>query len=58
MIPHPNTIHVVTELRRQDLLTTAEHERQVAIIAGSVLPWRQLAVCALTLLAFALGVGA
>jgi hypothetical protein len=58
MIPHPTTMmHVVTELRRQDFLTAAEHERQVAPIAGAVLPWRQMAVCAITLLALALGLG-
>ena len=57
MIPHPTTIHAVTELRRQDLLTAVEHERQAATIAGTVLPWRQLAVCAITLVALALGFG-
>jgi hypothetical protein len=58
MIPHPTTMmHVVTELRRQDFLTAAEHERQAATIAGTVLPWRQMAVCAMTLLAVALGLG-
>ena len=58
MIPHPTTMmHVVTELRRQDFLTTAEHERQAAKMAGAVLPWRQMAVCAITLLALALGLG-
>ena len=59
MIPHPTTIpHNVTELRRQDFLTAAEHERQAATIAGTVLPWRQMAVCAITMLALALGLGA
>jgi hypothetical protein len=58
MIPHPTTMmHVVTELRRQDFLTTAEHERQAAKMPGSVLPWRQMAVCAMTILAVALGLG-
>jgi hypothetical protein len=58
MIPHPTTMmHVVTELRRQDFLTAAEHERQVAPIAGTVLPWRQMAVCAISFLALALGLG-
>jgi hypothetical protein len=57
MIPHPTTIHVVTELRRQEVLTGAEHERQAAKIAGAILPWRQMAVCAITLLALALGFG-
>ena len=57
MIPHPTTIQVVTDLRRQDLLTAAEHQRQAATIGGTVLPWRQLAVCAITLVALALGLG-
>jgi hypothetical protein len=58
MIPHPTTMmHVVTELRRQDFLTTAEHARQAAPIAGGVRPWRQMAICAITLLALALGLG-
>jgi len=58
MIPHPTTMmHVVTELRRQDFLITAEHERQAAPIAGKGLPWRQMAVCAITLLGLALGLG-
>ena len=58
MIPHPTTMmHVVTELRRRDFLTTAEHERQAAKMAGAVLPWRQMAVCGITLLALALGFG-
>lgn len=58
MIPHPTTMmHVVTELRRQDFLTTAEHERQAAPIAGADLPWRHLAICAITLLGLALGLG-
>ena len=39
MIPHPTTMmHVVTELRRQDFLTTAEHARQAAPIAGESVP--------------------
>ena len=57
VIPHPTTIHVVTELRRQEVLTSAVHERQAATFAGTVLPWRQKAVCAITLLALALGLG-
>ena len=57
MIPHPTTIQVVTELRRQDFLTIAEHERQAATMEGTVLPWRHLAVCAVTLVALALGFG-
>jgi hypothetical protein len=57
MIPHPTTIQVVTELRRQEFLATAGRERQAATAAGAVLPWRQLAVCALTLVALALGFG-
>jgi hypothetical protein len=58
MIPHPTTMmHVVTELRRQKFLTTAEHPPQAAPIAGGVRPWRQMAVCAITLLALALGLG-
>ena len=57
MIPHPTTIQVVTELRRQEFLTTARRERQAATAAGTVLPWRQVAVCAITLVALALGFG-
>jgi hypothetical protein len=57
MIPHPITIHNVTELRRQELLTTVEHERQAATMARTVLPWRQMAVCAISFLALALGLG-
>jgi hypothetical protein len=57
MIPHPTTIQVVTELRRWEVLTTAGRERQVATAAGTVLPWRHLAVCAVTLVASALGFG-
>jgi hypothetical protein len=58
MIPHPTTMmRIVTELRRQDFLTTAEHERQTAKTAGTVLPWRQMAVCAMALLGLALGLG-
>jgi hypothetical protein len=38
MIPHPITIHNVTELRRQELLTTVKHERQAVTRAGIVLP--------------------
>jgi hypothetical protein len=57
MIPHPATIQVVTELGRQEPLTTADHERQAARTAGEVLLWRQMAVCAITLLALALGLG-
>ena len=58
MIPHPTTIQAVNELRRQDFLPIAEHERQAATMAGTVLPWRQMAVCAITMLALALGLGA
>jgi hypothetical protein len=57
MIPHPTTIQAVGELRRQDFLTIAEHERQAATMAETVLPWRQMAVCAISFLALALGLG-
>ncbi len=57
MIPHPTTIHIVSELRRQEFLTAAQHERQAATGAGADLPWRQMAVCVMTLLALALGLG-
>ena len=57
MIPHPTTIQVVSELRRQEFLAAAGRERQAATAAGTVLPWRHLAVCALTLVALAVGFG-
>jgi hypothetical protein len=57
MIPHPTTIQVVNELRRNEFLTAAGRERRAATAAGEVLPWRQVAVCAITLVALALGFG-
>jgi hypothetical protein len=57
MIPHPTAIHGVSTLRRQELLTSAEQERQAATMAGAVLPWQQMAVSAITLVALALGLG-
>ena len=57
MIPHPTTIQVVTELRRQEFLATAGRERRAATPAGLVLPWRPVAVCAITLVALVLGFG-
>ena len=57
MIPHPTTVHVVTELGRLELLTAVRRERLAATPVRAVLPWRQMAVCAITLLALALGLG-
>jgi hypothetical protein len=54
MIPHPTTVHVVTEQRRKELLTNVKRERQAATTDWAILPWRQLAVCAFTLVALAL----
>jgi hypothetical protein len=57
MIPHPNAIFADAERRRKELLSTAAHERQVAPTAGAVLPWKDLAVGLITLVALALGFG-
>lgn len=54
MIPHPTTVHVVTEQLRKELLTNVKHERQAATTERAILPWQQLAVGAITLVALAL----
>ena len=45
LIPHPTTVHVVSDLRRKDLLAMAEHERLASAVDG----WPIFGLCALAL---------
>lgn len=55
MIPHPSTMHVVTDLRRGDLLAIAARERQAERVSGPGPQWRPLPVPVLALMALLLG---
>jgi hypothetical protein len=55
MIITPTEIRV-TDNRRQDLLTTAAHERRAADVSGPSVEWRSLAIRISAFVALVLGV--
>ena len=55
MIITPTEIRV-TDNRRQDLLTTAAHERRAADVSGPAVEWRSLAIRISAFVALVLGV--
>lgn len=55
MVPHPATMHAVTEMRREDLLASAVRQRRADAMPASFSEKDHWVLRALTLLALAFG---
>jgi len=55
MIPHPRNVQIVTDLRRDELLTIVEREHRAARAGASAPQWRSPVVFILALMAQAFG---